>query len=178
MINSLDMLNIFACLMVCISLKIVSAQSLLRSVLYLVIFSLLLCVTYLFLDAPDVAMTEAALGAAITTVIFLNVLLKISNSNLDNAIRWISLSFCIILFLTLVKFGNDIADFASPGSMIHKGMSKYYISNTKGEVGINSFVAAILASYRGFDTLGELCVIFLGGISVLFISSKKRENNE
>lgn len=36
--------------------------------------SLLGSVVYLFLDAPDVAMTEAAIGSALTTMVFLYAL--------------------------------------------------------------------------------------------------------
>ena len=52
------------------------------------------------------------------------------------------------------------------------------IKNTKSEIGINSFVAAILASYRGFDTLCETCVIFLAGISVLLILGLNKKHDE
>ena len=52
---------------------------------------------------------------------------------------------------------------------IHKGVSDYYIRNTESEIGIPAFVAAILASYRGFDTLGETCVILIAGLGACII---------
>jgi multicomponent Na+:H+ antiporter subunit B len=54
-------------------------------------------------------------------------------------------------------------------------LTKYYIENTKNDIGIPSIVAAILASYRGFDTLGETSVILIAGIAVILILARRRE---
>lgn len=43
--------------------------------------SLLGSVVYLFLDAPDVAMTEAAIGSALTTMVFLYALRQMKEDN-------------------------------------------------------------------------------------------------
>ena len=45
--------------------------------------SLLASVGYLVLAAPDVAMTEAAIGSGLTTIIFFYVLNKVRRSNRD-----------------------------------------------------------------------------------------------
>jgi multicomponent Na+:H+ antiporter subunit B len=38
-------------------------------------------------------------------------------------------------------------------------------------------VAAILASYRGFDTLGETAVILIAGLAVIVIKSRRKKPN-
>ena len=38
-------------------------------------------------------------------------------------------------------------------------------------------VTAILASYRGFDTLGEVTVVFTAGIGVLLLLGRRRKTN-
>lgn len=49
-----------------------------RSVIYLGVFSLLMAVTYLHFNAPDVAIAEAAIGVGLSTVMYLVATKKIS----------------------------------------------------------------------------------------------------
>ncbi|NBP72957.1 MAG: cation:proton antiporter, partial [Alphaproteobacteria bacterium] len=46
---------------------------------------------------------------------------------------------------------------------------RYYLENTKKHTGIPNVVTAVLASYRGYDTLGEVVVIFTAGIGVILL---------
>ena len=39
-------------------------------------------------------------------------------------------------------------------------------------------VTAVLASYRGFDTLGEVTVIFTAGVGVIALLRRKRRKGE
>ena len=49
-----------------------------RSVIYLGVFSLLMAVTYLHFNAPDVALAEAAIGVGLSTVMYLVATKKVS----------------------------------------------------------------------------------------------------
>ncbi len=48
-------------------------------------------------------------------------------------------------------------------------LAKYYVDNTARETGIPNFVTAIVVSYRGFDTLGEVTVLLLATLGVIGI---------
>ena len=48
-------------------------------------------------------------------------------------------------------------------------VAPYYLENTKKHAGIPNVVTAVLASYRGYDTLGEVVVIFTAGIGVILL---------
>ncbi len=48
------------------------------------VVSLFASVFYLLMSAPDVAMTEAAIGSGLSTIIFFYVLNKIKKDRLDN----------------------------------------------------------------------------------------------
>ena len=52
--------------------------------------------------------------------------------------------------------------------------TKYYINNSTAEMGVPNVVTSVLAGYRGFDTLGEVIVIFIAGISVLGVLRNKK----
>lgn len=125
------------------------------------------------MDAPDVAMTEAALGACITTVIMLKIGIdtkpRYNELHKNNQIP--ALICCIIFAIPLIYAGLELPEFGDINAPIHQHVAKYYLDNAHNEIGITSYVAAILASYRGFDTFGETIVIFTGGIVTLFILS-------
>ena len=48
-------------------------------------------------------------------------------------------------------------------------VSPRYISKSHDETGAPNFVTAVLADYRGYDTLGETTVIFTAGLACLLI---------
>ena len=61
-------------LLVITAVGVVRAENLFVAVMLMAIFSLLMAANFFILDAADVALTEAAIGAGITTVIFLGAL--------------------------------------------------------------------------------------------------------
>ena len=63
-------------LVVC-AVSVSFSRNLLNSVLIYMSFSLIMSIVWLCLESPDLAITEAAVGAGITTVLFLVTLKKI-----------------------------------------------------------------------------------------------------
>ncbi|MBF7097079.1 Na(+)/H(+) antiporter subunit B [Alkalibacter mobilis] len=68
--------KIFLILMVVLAFIALNTQKLRRSVIYLGIFSLVSSFVYLLYGAPDVAIAEAVIGSAISTVLYLVALKK------------------------------------------------------------------------------------------------------
>ena len=54
-----------------------------------------------------------------------------------------------------------------PGRLEPSGELTYFIADGPAETGVPNVVTAVLASYRGYDTLGEVTVIFTAGVGVL-----------
>jgi multicomponent Na+:H+ antiporter subunit B len=52
--------------------------------------------------------------------------------------------------------------------------------DSEGEVGMPNIVTSVLASYRGFDTLGETTVVFtaLVGVLILLATRRRRKEND
>ena len=69
----------------------------------------------------------------------------------------------VLIFGTL-----DAAVYGDPQSPAMQDVP-YYLENTKKHTGIPNVVTAVLASYRGYDTLGEVTVIFTAGIGVILL---------
>ncbi|MBW6516091.1 MAG: DUF4040 domain-containing protein [Candidatus Cloacimonetes bacterium] len=70
---SLSFIHIF---MLLATIFVVFSKKLLHSLIFLSLFSMLLALKYLTLRAPDVAITEAALGTGLATVVYLVAIKK------------------------------------------------------------------------------------------------------
>ena len=68
------MINIFLLIMVIVAVYAIEVRDLISSVIMLAVFSLLMSLVFYYLKAPDVAMAEAAVGAAVSTVIFVTAI--------------------------------------------------------------------------------------------------------
>ena len=51
-----------------------------------------------------------------------------------------------------------------------------YIEGSENDIAVPNIVTAILASYRGYDTLGEVAVIFTAGMGVIILLGRRRED--
>lgn len=143
-------------------------RDLLASVVILGIFSLLMALMYLLLDAPDVALTEAAVGAGIATVLFLGTLSFTEREHKVAPLKRRILPLIVVttVGVVLVYATAELPAFASPDAPAHQHLAPYYIEHTKTDIGIPNMVTAVLASYRGFDTMGEVAVVFTAGIGI------------
>ena len=66
-----------------------------------------------------------------------------------------------------------LPDFGDPSSIIHQHVAPRYLQDGLSETGVPNIVTAILASYRGFDTFGEVVVIFTAGVGLMALLRKK-----
>lgn len=138
------------------------------------IYTLLCAAIFLVMDAVDVAFTEAAVGAGISTILILATL-SLSNYKEDdqpeiirNGLQSFIAIIVVIALAALLAVGfHDIPAYGQQNTPAYQGVAQHYIQESQAEIGLPNIVTAILASYRGFDTLGEVTVIFTAGITVL-----------
>ena len=146
------------------------------------IFSFLSAGLFVVLDAVDVAFTEAAVGAGITTVLMLTTiaLTKDRHEKISKHRPWLPLAVVIVTGAALVYGTVDIPSFGNPAAPAQMHVAPYYIEQSMKDTGVPNVVTSVLASYRGFDTLGEVVVIFTAGIAVLLLIGGRREkpNND
>ncbi len=134
------------------------------------VFSLLSAALLVQLDAVDVAFTEAAVGAGISTVLMLGTMtLTARREKIPNGTAILPLLVVIITGAALVYGTLDMPDFGDASAPSHGHVVPEYIEGTRDIFKIPNVVTAILASYRGFDTLGEVGVVFTAGIGVLVL---------
>ena len=163
------------------SVAIVRMTNLFAIVMLFGIFSLLSAGLFVVMDAPDVAFTEAAVGAGISTVLLLATLALTRNRQKEpyaeapHAHRpWLPLIVVTITGAALVYGTWDIPGFGDPNAPAQTHVARYYIENALSETGVPNVVTAVLASYRGFDTLGEVAVVFTAAVAVLLLIGGRR----
>ncbi|HJM48939.1 MAG TPA: DUF4040 domain-containing protein [Alphaproteobacteria bacterium] len=139
------------------------------------IYSLLMASVFVILDAVDVAFTEAAVGAGITTVLMLGTL-ALTDSRERIPVRRPLLPLLVALAVGgLLIWGTlEMPRLGDPGAPIHQHVADRYIALAPVETGLPNMVTSVLASYRGYDTLGELTVIFTAGIGVMLLLGRRR----
>ena len=161
-------LILFAFLVV-IALTITQLRDLFGAAMLTGIFSLLAAGLFTLMDAVDVAFTEAAVGAGISTVLIL-VTLSLTEEREGHPRRQIvPIAIVAVTGAALVYATLDMPSYGDPAAPIHRHVAPHYLLQSPDEIGLPNVVTAVLASYRGFDTLGELMVILTAGIAVMLV---------
>jgi len=139
------------------------------------IYSFLMATVLVALDAVDVGMTEASVGAGISTVLLLGALYLCGGEEAKPMRRpALPLALSVIIGATLVYGTLGLPVFSDPDAPIHQHVAKRYIEQGAKETGVPNIVTAVLASYRGYDTLGEAMVVFTAGAGVITLLRRRR----
>ena len=139
------------------------------------IYSLLSASWMLILDAPDVAFTEAAVGAGISAILALGTLALTTTASKKPAHSPVLPLVVVVVTGAALFYGTlDMPHFGDPDAPSHRYPSPSYVDRTPSEIGVTNVVTAVLASYRGYDTLGETVVILTAGLAVLVLLGSGR----
>jgi multicomponent Na+:H+ antiporter subunit B len=95
-------------------------------------------------------------------------------------LKVIAALFSIALGVVLLVAANDLPIWGDPESPVSVHLSSYFIEHSVEQTSVPNFVTAVLADYRGYDTMFETAVIFCAGITVMTIlrrSHRLRKKN-
>jgi multicomponent Na+:H+ antiporter subunit B len=142
------------------------------------IYGFLTAGLFIDLDAVDVAFTEAAVGAGVTTVLMLATL-RLTGREERRPLHGALLPLLVVgtTGAALIYGTLDAPLLGDPQAPAHTHVAPRYIHKGPVEVGVPNMVTAVLASYRGYDTLGETVVIFTAGLTVLLLLSNGDPSN-
>ena len=167
-----------------VAIAVVRLRDLIAVTMLLGIYSLVSAAFFMTMDAVDVAFTEAAVGAGITTVLLLATLsLTHTKETVLKPMHWPSLLIVMVVGAGLVYGTLDMPRFGKADNPVHEHVGRRYIEESDHEVGPPNMVTSVLASYRGFDTFGETAVVFTAAVTVLLLLgtgnvTRKREEGE
>lgn len=157
-------------LMVVIALMITFSHRLFAIIIMSGAYSLISAAMFVNLDAVDVAFTEAAVGAGFSTVLFLAAMAWLpAEEKRHKALLILPLIICLVTGSLLMWAVAYLPAFGDPTSIVHQHVAPRYLAESYDKLHIPNVVTTVLASYRGFDTLGETIVIFTAGLGVLLI---------
>lgn len=166
--------------MAIVTIGVVRVRNLFAVVILGGIYSFLMASVLIVLDAVDVAMTEASVGAGVATVLMLAAL-YLTKTEESPPVH----TFAVPLFVAVVTgaalvYGTlDLPAFGLADTPVNTHLGAKFLADSVKETTIPNVVTAVLADYRGFDTLGEATVIFTAGIGVLLLFKgrhKRRAN--
>lgn len=163
------------------ALAVIRLRDLFAVVMLFGIYSLLSASLFVVLDAVDVAFTEASVGAGVATVFMLGTLaLTTSREKTPAAHKPLLPLLAVLVTGAALIYGTfDIPHYGDPGNPIHQHVAPRYLEDSAEEIGIPNVVSSVLASYRGYDTLGEVTVVFTAAIGVLLlIGDARRRRSE
>lgn len=156
--------------MIVTAIAVLRMQRLFGVVMLSGVFSLLSALLFVTLDAVDVAFTEAAVGAGITTVLMLGTMaLTAREEKLRSNFSPVPLIVVLVTGAVLIYGTLDMPHFGAADSPAQTQVANVYLTESPDDIGVPNVVTAILASYRGYDTLGETVVVFTACVGVLML---------
>jgi len=148
-------------------------------------YSLVIAILWCLMNAVDVAFTEAAVGAGISTVLLLAAISRIGRHERRTPAtalvrgrarlaRTSAIVVCVLTAAALLYGLKDMPRVGDPSSpaTTHPGVAAHYLTRSagaEGEVGPANIVTSVLGDYRGYDTMGETVVIFTAGLCVVLL---------
>lgn len=142
------------------------------------LFSLISACLFMVMDAVDVAFTEAAVGAGISTILMLATLAvtkRVEKARPREVRPWplllVTVTGAMLIYGTL-----DMPYYGDPEAPVQQYMVDRFLERSPHEVGPPNIVTSVLASYRGYDTFGETTVVFAAAVGALLLLGGRRRD--
>jgi multicomponent Na+:H+ antiporter subunit B len=151
-------------------------RPLLPSVLFLSAYSGIVVVLLAVLGAVDVAFTEAVVGAGVSTVVLMALLRRVPAPDAAAPRPWVQavgVIAAIAVGVALLPGILALPAFGDPTAPAALHVSPEYVQRTIAETHTPNVVTAILADYRGFDTLIETTVIMTAAVACVFVLGRR-----
>ena len=157
-----------------IALAVTRVTAVIFTVILTGAYSLVSALMFVTLDAVDVAFTEASVGAGISTILLVAAMAylpKEETKETFNKKHLLAILTCSFVGVILIWCSSDLPVIGQAHNPIHLHLLPEFLEGSKNDIGIPNVVTNILASYRGYDTFGEVIVIFTAGVAVIVLLS-------
>lgn len=130
---------------------------------------------FLFLRAPDIAITQIAVEV-LGLIILIRATIARDKTFITGDREFfavvISVAILLVIFLAGIKAFDALPEFGTPAFVAAQqpAASQAYIEQALEKTGAANIVAAVILDFRAYDTLGEATVLFtsiLGAIVIL-----------
>jgi len=190
------------------AVAVVEMRNLMSSALLATVYSLIMAIVWSNMDAVDVAFTEAAVGAGITTILFIGTVALVGKEEkVRKAVHWPALISVVLTGAALIYGTLDMPAFGDAKSPVHTHqIAKRFTSQSvqkdpSGKSGVDhaaavaagtieapadmddyfdghvyNQVTTVIVTYRAFDTMFEVAVIFAAGLAMILLLRGRRGN--
>lgn len=162
-------LHLIILFMIAAAIIAVEVKDLLSSVVAVGAVGIGLCLAFLALKAPDLAIMQLVVEILSLVILVRATIRKDLPFSVSG--RWIfntvsTLCFVVVFLLTSYITLKNLPAF---GSAIMK-VSTFYINNAVLKAESQNVVSSIIVNFRAYDTLGEIAILFTAIIGVLAIA--------
>ena len=163
---------LFLLLLLGLAVLAIRARRLLTAVVVLGAYGFVLALIWANLGAVDVSFTEAVVGAGISTVFVLAALRRTGEHEREPGATQFRAGGALALLALgtiLVVAKSDLPHIGAADSPPQTHLSPYYIRHAYEQTHTPNIVSAVLADYRGYDTMLETGVVFTAAMASLLI---------
>jgi len=177
-------------LLVVAAIAVCAVRSLMASVIIFSAYSVIKSIVWILLASPDLAVTEAAVSAGISGILYFIVLkrvliikneyweqaeyrslerMKLERGKFRYLYNALSAVICVGITGVLVYTVSLLPPFGYPGNPPNNEVPRWFIEYGVQDSGALNVVASMLFEYRAFDTLGEAAVLIAAVCAVLIL---------
>ena len=176
-LNMVTLLSILIIFMIIGAIVALESKDLLSSIICVGAVGFGLCIAFLFLGAPDIAITQIVVEV-LCLIILIRATISRDLTVVTGDREFFSLVVTIVALLVIFLFGNKIftglPEFGKPViETIKNAPSAFYITQGLKTTGAANLVTGVLLDFRAYDTLGEATVLFVALLGALAILRKK-----
>ena len=151
----------------------VETKSLISSVISLGAVGVGVSIAFLFLQAPDLAIVQIAVEVLLL-IFLIRATIGREFISVKGDIPWQNFLIALILSIMLFMFGvfalQHLPNFGNPMiAQVQDVPSNMYLERGLQNTGAANIVTSVILDYRGYDTLGEITVLFTAILGVLTI---------
>lgn len=155
----------------------VEVKDLLSSVVAIGAVGIGLCMAFLLLKAPDLAIMQLVVEI-LSLIILIRATIK-RDIPFSVSGRWVFNTLATVCFIAVfLSIAYMALKNLPPFGNAAMKMSKGYISYAQKAQGTENVVASIITSFRAYDTLGEITILFTALIGVLAIARGSGHSKE
>ncbi|WP_313527411.1 monovalent cation/H+ antiporter subunit A [Shinella sp.] len=135
------------------------------------------CITFVWLSAPDLAITQLVVEIVTTVLLLLGLRwLPKRSERVDNAVTFSARSrrFRDFLLAIACGFGMFLFSYAIMTQPVPDAIASYFLDKAYSEGGGRNVVNVILVDFRGFDTMGEIAVLAIVALTIFALLRRFR----
>ncbi len=178
--ENLIILHIVLGFMIVGAIITIETKNMLSAVIAVGAVGFMLSVQFLFLKAPDIAITQIVVEI-LSLIILIRATINVDNVAIEKKEEVIFSNRITLIFIgIIIVFAwfafHALPPFGEPSMRV----SQFYLTHGLQEVGATNFVTSVILDFRAYDTFGEAMVLFtaiIGAFAVLRRCKKEQHKD-